>query len=106
MCNPKVLHCEICNNFHIHGILFFCPKTNCILLRICFFLQENESPAITPPKHMQTPYFISERCLNLVCMWMLQMNRLSLRNNRLKLETSGGLPIILEESIEEYTSNE
>ena len=32
-------------------------------------------------------------------------NRLSLRNNRLKFETSGELPIILEESIE-YTSNE
>ena len=34
------------------------------------------------------------------------MNRLSLRNNnRLKLETSTNLPIILEESIEEYTFN-
>ena len=34
------------------------------------------------------------------------MNRLSLRNNRLKVETSGGeLPIILEESVEEYTSS-
>ena len=33
------------------------------------------------------------------------MKRLSLRNNRLRLETSGGLPIILEESIE-YISNE
>ena len=31
---------------------------------------------------------------------MLQMKRLSLRNNCLKLETSGELPIILEESIE------
>ena len=29
------------------------------------------------------------------------MNRLSVRNNRLKLETSGELPTILEESIEE-----
>ena len=28
------------------------------------------------------------------------MNRLSSRNNQLKLETSGGLPIILEESME------
>ena len=28
------------------------------------------------------------------------MNRLSLRNNRLKLETLGELPIILEESLE------
>ena len=28
------------------------------------------------------------------------------RNNRLKLKTSGGLPIILEESMEEYASNE
>ena len=28
------------------------------------------------------------------------MNRLGLRNNQLKLETSGELPIILEESIE------
>ena len=37
----------------------------------------------------------------------LQMNRSSLRNNRLwKLETSGELPIVLEESIEEYISNE
>ena len=35
----------------------------------------------------------------------LQMNRLSLRNNRWKFETSGELPIALEESIE-YTSNE
>ena len=34
------------------------------------------------------------------------MNRLSLRNNRLKFETSEELPIVLEESIEEYTSNE
>ena len=34
------------------------------------------------------------------------MNRLSLRNNRLKLETSGELLIILEESREEYTSSE
>ena len=35
------------------------------------------------------------------------MNRLSLRNNRLKLETSGELlPIILQESMGEYTSNE
>ena len=33
----------------------------------------------------------------------LQMNRLSLRNNRLKLETSRKLPIVWEESIE-YTS--
>jgi hypothetical protein len=32
------------------------------------------------------------------------MNRWSLRNNRLKLETSGGLPVILEEFIE-YASN-
>jgi hypothetical protein len=32
----------------------------------------------------------------------LQMNRLSLRNNWLKLETSGEVPIILEQSIE-YT---
>ena len=35
-----------------------------------------------------------------------QMNQLSFRNNRLKFETSGGLPIILKESMEEYTSNE
>ena len=35
----------------------------------------------------------------------LQMNRLSLRINQLKLETSKELSIILEESIE-YTSNE
>ena len=34
------------------------------------------------------------------------MNWLSLRNNRLKLETSGELPIILEESIAEYTPTE
>ena len=34
------------------------------------------------------------------------MDWLSLRNNRLKLETLGELPIILEESIEEYISNE
>jgi hypothetical protein len=33
-----------------------------------------------------------------------QMNRLSLRNNRLKFETSGKLPWILEE-FREYTSN-
>ena len=32
----------------------------------------------------------------------LQMNRLSLRNNRLKFKTAGKLPIILEESVE-YT---
>ena len=32
------------------------------------------------------------------------MNRLSLINNRLKLETSGGLPSILGESMEEYAS--
>ena len=31
----------------------------------------------------------------------LQMNRLSLRNNR--FETAGKVPILLEESIEEYT---
>ena len=36
----------------------------------------------------------------------VQMNRLSLRNNRLKLETSGELPIILEESMEEHISTE
>jgi hypothetical protein len=30
----------------------------------------------------------------------VQMNRLSLRNNRLKLETAGELPIVLEEPIE------
>ena len=35
----------------------------------------------------------------------VQMNRLSLRNSRLKFKTSGNLPIILEESIE-YTLNE
>ena len=35
----------------------------------------------------------------------LQMNRLSLRNNRSKFETLGELPFILEESIE-YTSHE
>ena len=34
----------------------------------------------------------------------LQMNRLSLRNNRLKLKASGELPITLEEFME-YTSN-
>ena len=33
------------------------------------------------------------------------MNQSGLRSNRLKLETSGELPIILEESIEEYTLN-
>ena len=37
----------------------------------------------------------------------LQMNWLSLRNNRLKfIKTPGELPNILEESVEEYTSNE
>jgi hypothetical protein len=34
------------------------------------------------------------------------MNQLSLRNNRLKLETLGELPIVLEEFVEESTSNE
>jgi hypothetical protein len=34
------------------------------------------------------------------------MNWLSLRNKRLKMETLRELPIILEEFIEEYTSNE
>ena len=34
------------------------------------------------------------------------MNQLSLKNNRLKFESSGELPIVLEESIEEYASNE
>ena len=34
------------------------------------------------------------------------MNRLSLRNNRLKLGTLGELPVLLEESIGEYASNE
>ena len=33
---------------------------------------------------------------------ILQMNWLSLRNNRLKFKTAGKLPIILEEFIEEY----
>ena len=33
----------------------------------------------------------------------LQMNQLSLRNNRLKFKTAGKLPIVLEEFIEEYT---
>ena len=33
------------------------------------------------------------------------MKQLSLRNNQLKFQTSGGLPIILEEFVE-YTSNE
>jgi hypothetical protein len=39
---------------------------------------------------------------------MLRENRLSLRNNRLKLEASRELPVIsyLKEYIEEYTSNE
>ena len=36
---------------------------------------------------------------------LLGKNRLSLKNNQLKFETSGELPIILEDSIE-YTSNE
>ena len=35
-----------------------------------------------------------------------EITRLSLRNNRLMLETSGGLAVVLEESIDEYTSNE
>jgi hypothetical protein len=35
---------------------------------------------------------------------LLGMNRLSLRNNRLKLETSGESPVVLEESVEKYTS--
>ena len=34
------------------------------------------------------------------------MNQLSLRNNRLKFKTSGELPIVLEEYVEEYTLNE
>ena len=42
---------------------------------------------------------------NLLDHW-LQMNRLSSRINLLKLEASGNLRIILEESIIEYTSNE
>ena len=33
------------------------------------------------------------------------MNRLSLKDNQLKFKTSRELPITLEESIEEYTSN-
>ena len=37
---------------------------------------------------------------------LLQINRLSLRNNQLKFKTAGALPIISERSIEEYTSNE
>ena len=36
----------------------------------------------------------------------LRMNWLSLRNNQLKLETIGESLVIVEESIEEYTSNE
>ena len=36
----------------------------------------------------------------------LQMHQLSLRNNRLKFETSRELLIILEEYLEEYPSNE
>ena len=32
-----------------------------------------------------------------------QMNRLSLRNNRLNFKTAGKLPIVLEEFIEYYT---
>ena len=32
-----------------------------------------------------------------------QMNRSSLRSNQMKLETAQKLPILLEESIEEYT---
>ena len=36
----------------------------------------------------------------------LQMNRWSSRINRLEFKASGNLPIILEESIEECTSNE
>ena len=36
---------------------------------------------------------------------LLQMNRLSLRNNRLKFETSGEILVSLEKSVE-YTSNE
>ena len=31
------------------------------------------------------------------------MNRLSVRNNQLKLETAGEIQIILEEPVEEYT---
>jgi hypothetical protein len=34
----------------------------------------------------------------------VQMNRLSLRNKRLKFKTARILPIVLEECIKEYTS--
>ena len=34
---------------------------------------------------------------------LITMNRLSLKNNRFKFKTAGTLPIILKESVEEYT---
>ena len=63
---------------------------------------------------VQLLYILTIRCLLLVCVKLcpgrtgseLCMNRLSLRSNRWKLETSRELPIILEEFMEEYTSNE
>ena len=50
MCvTPNFYRFEIYSNFQIHA-----KKTFDILIRICFYLQEKQSPAIAPPKHMQT----------------------------------------------------
>ena len=55
--------------------------------RWSFFDNQYEAPMVE--RHMLHP--------------MIGVNRMSLRNNRLKFKSAGKLPIILEESVEEYT---
>ena len=52
MCNPQIYASKFVAIF-----IFTIFLNSCILLRICFSLQEKQSPAITPPKHMQTLLF-------------------------------------------------
>ena len=69
------------------------------------WLQHYVTLLVSDTNHYILNNYCTDHCLGRTGGW-LQMNRLSLRNNRLKLETSRELPITLEESIEEYASNE
>ena len=60
-----------------------------------------------PPPSSSSSLLTCHHCSREELDGLLQMNRLSLRNNQLRLETSGELPpIISEESTEDYISNE
>ena len=106
------LHGDCCKSCHLasHGVVLAVPPNHVISRSLrftkhfkCYYLVLFLTPLVI--SIIVTTSSSLDHCSGRTGGW-LQMKRSSLRNNRLKFETSGELPIILGESIDEYTSNE